>query len=127
MQFEKKMFSRWKFTFIFSLFIFTTSLDCRKWWICVEFKVAKKFSKSIIAYFHEPDSNWCLRHQFCELFDVPSCRIRFYWISKNWHSKKTEVFNSANSQYFFAKISGIGPWVSRIIWCNGHQCGSDVS
>ena len=29
-------------------------------------------------------------------------------------SKKTEFFNSANSQYFFAKILGIGPWVSKI-------------
>ena len=28
--------------------------------------------------------------------------------------KKTEFLNSANSQYFFTKISGIGPWVSRI-------------
>ena len=29
-------------------------------------------------------------------------------------SKKPEIFNSPNSQYFFAKISEIGPWVSRI-------------
>jgi hypothetical protein len=27
-------------------------------------------------------------------------------------SKIIEIFNSANSQYFFAKISGICPWVS---------------
>ena len=27
-------------------------------------------------------------------------------------SKKTVLFNSASSQYFFGKISGIGPWVS---------------
>ena len=32
---------------------------------------------------------------------------------KNQNGTKTEFFNSANSQYF-AKISGIGPWVSRI-------------
>ena len=31
-----------------------------------------------------------------------------------WLTQKTEFFNSANSQYFFAKISQIGPWVSRI-------------
>ena len=45
---------------------------------------------------------------------------------KNQNSwlKKTEIFNSPNSQYFFAKISGIGPWVSRINWCKLHQCGS---
>jgi hypothetical protein len=29
-------------------------------------------------------------------------------------AKKTEFFFSANSQYFFLKISEIGPWVSRI-------------
>jgi hypothetical protein len=28
--------------------------------------------------------------------------------------KKTVIFNSADSQYFSANISGIGPWVSRI-------------
>ena len=39
-------------------------------------------------------------------------------------SKKTEIFNSANSQYFFVKISEIGFWVNRINWCEGHQCYS---
>ena len=28
---------------------------------------------------------------------------------------KGEIFNSTNSQYFFAKISGIGSWVSKIV------------
>ena len=28
--------------------------------------------------------------------------------------KKTELFNSTNSQYFFSKNLGIGPWVNRI-------------
>ena len=28
-------------------------------------------------------------------------------------TQKTEFFNTANSQYFFEKNSGIGPWVSR--------------
>ena len=36
---------------------------------------------------------------------------------KKWPTQKTEIFNSANSQYFFAKISGIGPWVNkRVGW-----------
>ena len=34
--------------------------------------------------------------------------------NQNGRLKKNEVFNSANSQYFFAKFSGIGPLVSRI-------------
>ena len=34
--------------------------------------------------------------------------------NQNGRLKKTEFFKIANSQYFFAKILGIGPWVSRI-------------
>jgi hypothetical protein len=30
---------------------------------------------------------------------------------QNGRLKKTEFFNSANSQYFFSKISWIGSWV----------------
>jgi hypothetical protein len=42
----------------------------------------------------------------------------FHWgeakKNQNGRLKKTEIFNSPNSQYFSAKISGIGPWISRI-------------
>ena len=34
---------------------------------------------------------------------------------QNDQLKKNEFFNSANPQYFFAKVSGIGPWISRIV------------
>jgi hypothetical protein len=34
------------------------------------------------------------------------------------------LFKTANSQNFFTKISGIGPWVGRIDSCEGHWCGS---
>ena len=33
-------------------------------------------------------------------------------------------FKIANSQYFFVKLFWIGPWVSRIEWCEGHWSGS---
>ena len=33
---------------------------------------------------------------------------------QNGRFKKTEIFKIANSQKNFAKISQIGPWVSRI-------------
>jgi hypothetical protein len=33
---------------------------------------------------------------------------------QNGRLKKTEFFKIADSQKFFAKISQIGPWVSRI-------------
>ena len=35
-------------------------------------------------------------------------------------SKKTSFSSSANSEYFFMKISWISPLVSRIDWCKGH-------
>ena len=42
----------------------------------------------------------------------------FFWKKfQNGRLKKTEFFNSANFQYFFAKISVIGPWIN---WCKGH-------
>ena len=44
--------------------------------------------------------------------------------NQNGRLKKNEIFNSPNSQYFFVKIAGIGPYVSRINWFEGHQCGS---
>jgi hypothetical protein len=43
---------------------------------------------------------------------------------QNGRLKKTEIFNSPNTQYFFMKILWIGPRVSRIDWCEGHWCGS---
>ena len=34
--------------------------------------------------------------------------------NQNGRLKKKEFFNSPNSQYLLTKISGIGPWVSKI-------------
>ena len=31
--------------------------------------------------------------------------------------KKTEIFNSTNSQNYSSKITGIGPWISGINGC----------
>ena len=39
--------------------------------------------------------------------------------SKKVHFSKLPIF-----KFFFLKISWIGPWVSRIDWCNGHWCSS---
>ena len=38
--------------------------------------------------------------------------------------KKRSLSSSANSKYFFVKISWIGPWVSIIDWWEGHWHGS---
>ena len=37
--------------------------------------------------------------------------------------KKKSFSKYPNSQIFFVKISRIGPWVSRIDWCEGHCTG----
>ena len=57
----------------------------------------------------------------------PFYHIIWDWFSWGWSKKnqngglkKTEIFNSPNSQYFFSKISWIGPWVSKIDWCKGN-------
>ena len=38
--------------------------------------------------------------------------------------KKSQFFKSTNSEHFFTKISGNGPWVSRRYWCIGQGCSS---
>ena len=61
-----------------------------------------------------------------DLFLLGWSKNIFFWKKKipNGRFKTTEIFNSSNSQYFFIKISWIGPWVSRINWCEGHWYGS---
>ena len=44
--------------------------------------------------------------------------------NSKWPPQKTSFSSSANSQYFFMKISEIGSWVSRIDYCEGHWSGS---
>jgi hypothetical protein len=59
-------------------------------------------------------------HKICDWFS-------WGWSKKkiqNGRLKKTEFFNSPNSQNFFTKMSWIGSWVSMIDWCGRHWCGS---
>jgi hypothetical protein len=52
-------------------------------------------------------------------------RSKFLWKKKSkWPRQKTSFSSSTNSQYFFIKFLWLGPWVSRINWCEGHWCGS---
>ena len=43
---------------------------------------------------------------------------------QNCRLKKRSFSSPTNSEYLFSKISWIGPWVSRVEWCEGHWCGS---
>ena len=64
---------------------------------------------------------------------VPSLISKNHWrifmgmkqkkISK-WPTQKIWVFQNRQFSIFFVKISGIGPWLSRIDWCEGYWCGS---
>ena len=46
-------------------------------------------------------------------------KIFFFWKRKSKMAdfKKSSFSSSANSQYFFLKISWIDPWVCKIDWC----------
>ena len=47
------------------------------------------------------------------------------WSKNNFKKKsKWPSFNVAKCWAISVKISWIGPWVSRINWCEGHWCGS---
>ena len=49
----------------------------------------------------------------------------FFWKKNflNGRLIKTEIFKTANSRNFLAKILWIDPWLSSIDWCEGHWCG----
>ena len=66
-------------------------------------------------------------HIICDWFSWESSKKRiFFWKKKiqNGGFSKWPFFKIDNSQKFFVKISWIGPWVSRIDWCEGHWCSS---
>ena len=45
-----------------------------------------------------------------------------FWILEFDGFKKSQFFKSTNSEHFFTKISGNGPWVSRSNSCIGKGC-----
>jgi hypothetical protein len=50
----------------------------------------------------------------------------YFVLKKNkskWPTQKNWDFQLPQFSIFFAKISWIDPWVSRINWCEGHWCG----
>jgi hypothetical protein len=60
-------------------------------------------------------------------FPWKKTKTKFIFFEKknqNSRLKKSSFSSSAYSQYFFAKISWIGPLISRINSCKGCWCGS---
>ena len=87
------------------------------------------FPPLFLAVNHHNIENWVpsiLTHNLWLIF--MGIRHNFFFLLQkkiqNGRLKKRSFFNSVNSQYFFVKISWIGPWVSRIDWCEGHWWGS---
>ena len=79
---------------------------------------------------HHNHKNWVpsiLIHNLWLIFMGMKQKNLFCFLKKkiqNGRHKKMSIFKIANSQYFFVKIYWIGPWVSRIEWCEGHWFGS---
>jgi hypothetical protein len=77
---------------------------------------------------HQNFENSLLTNNHWRVFVTIKQNIFFFFIFfkfQNGRLKKSAFFKIANSQKKFVKISGIGPWVSRIDWCEGHWCGSN--
>ena len=58
------------------------------------------------------------------MFWLGFSKKKFFFLKKkiqNGRLKKSTFFKIANSERKILKISWIGPWVSRIEWCKGHQ------
>ena len=77
------------------------------------------FPRSYLAANHHNNKNWIpfvLTHNLWLIFMGIKQKKKI--ILKK--IKKTEFFNIAKRWAISAKISRIGPWVSRIDWCKGH-------
>ena len=70
-------------------------------------------------------NKWYLIWTSC-LFSLRWSKKKLFFLKKrnqNGHSKNL-IFQLRQFLIFFMKISWIGPWVSRIDWCEGYWCGS---
>ena len=72
----------------------------------LEIRVIIKISKKSLV----PHKLWLILIRMKQKKMADSKKLRFSTTTKSW--------------VIFAKILQIGPWVSRIHWCEGHQCDS---
>ena len=87
------------------------------------------FPPSFLAVYHHYSKNWVpsiLTHNLWLIFMEMKQKKIFFSKKKiqNGRLKKSSFFKIANSQKISAKISQMGPWVSRIEWYKGHWCSS---
>ena len=83
-----------------------------------------------LAVNHHNIENWVpsiLTHNLWLIFmGMRQKKIFFLKKKIKMADTKNVFFKIANFQKNFPKISQIGPWVSRIDWCEGHQCDSTI-
>ena len=140
---------RYKLLSYWSKFRFWLIFNCLTWWEKETFKLGTSL---IVIYGTNWGQNFIWRPRFTytrvqnvcpgwktagnqgnhQNFD-PTLLAKKLWpfnmrmkqiLFSKWQPKKSYFFKIANSRNFFAKISEIGPWVSRIEWCKGHRCSS---
>ena len=84
------------------------------------FGTGQKVSSHLIKILTHPSVNklWLIFMGMKQIF--------FFWKKpfQNGLPKKTEIFKTAKSRKFFAKISWIGPWISSIDLFKRQWCGS---
>ena len=87
--------------------------------LCLQYADTRNyFSNSVTHPFYHTNLDW---------FSWEWSKKKFFFWRKKFKMadfSKWPFFKIANSWNFFAKISQIGPWVSRIEWCEGHWCSS---
>ena len=78
----------------------------------------------LIAYVHLlPKELWLIFTCYPRNFDWFSwgwSKNKIYEKKSKWPTQKNWVFKFHQFSIFLAKISGIGPWVSRMNWSKGH-------
>ena len=107
---------------IYYIFMLLTKLSTFSTYSRVHISWNEVFSKIL----NKPSivQKWMIPHMkaFSLFIDKNKKKISKNPITKNKKQNKMSFSSSANSQYFLTKILWIGPWVSRIDWCEGHWC-----
>ena len=97
--------------------------------LCTLYNVLLRIARNLLGNQgkHQSFDPSILPYKFGLIFMGMKQFFFFFFFEKkiqNGRLKKSSFFKIANSQNFFAKIFQMGPWVSRIEWCEGHWCSS---
>ena len=91
------------------------------WWACYYTAGWNVWGEWFLAVNNHNLKNWVpyiLTHNLWLIF-MGMKKKNFFWKKKlKWPTQKKMSFSTS------AKFLWIGPWVSRIDWCEGHQCDS---